>query len=264
MTRGKPGTGDRHAVRVIAHRGASRDCPENTLAAFEEALRQGADGIELDVQLARDGVPVVYHDRTLVRAGGGRRGVARLTLDELAALDAGSWFDERFRGQPIPALEEVLVRFGRRTTLLLELKARGGRRAAGRHAELARSAATLVRGTNAGASVIFLCFDFDVLETCAEHAPEVRRALNLKPPRRLRGALAGRLQTLHALSADVRSLTPEFGRAVAEAGRELLVYTCNTERSVRAALAAGATGMMSDRPGWLSGRLRGTAGADAP
>ena len=111
-------------VWVIAHRGASRDCPQNTLAAFDEALRQGADGIELDVQLSRDGIPVVYHDRTLTRAGGGRRRVAQLDFAELRQLDPGNRVDRRFRGQHLCSLEEVLQRYGRCTRLLVEIKIR--------------------------------------------------------------------------------------------------------------------------------------------
>ena len=130
---------------IVAHRGASNDFPENTLAAFEEALRRGADAIELDVQLSRDGVPVVYHDRTLTRAGGGRRRVSSLDWSELRELDPGLRFDRRFRGQTLPSLEQVLHRFAKRTRLLIEIKAREGLRGAARHVELARSCARLVR-----------------------------------------------------------------------------------------------------------------------
>src|SRR5512145_1308110 len=89
---------------VIAHRGASAERPENTIAAFDEALRLGADGIELDVQRARDGVPVVYHDRSLRKAGAGLRRVAALDAGELDRLDAGRWFGGAFRGERIPRL----------------------------------------------------------------------------------------------------------------------------------------------------------------
>ena len=121
---------------VIAHRGASQDCPENTTAAFDEALHQGCDGIELDLQLSRDGIPVVYHDKTLEKAGGGRKRVDQLELHDLERLDAGSWLDKKFRGQHIPILEEVLERYGRRTRLLLEIKTREGAAGRARHIQL--------------------------------------------------------------------------------------------------------------------------------
>jgi glycerophosphoryl diester phosphodiesterase len=247
---------------VIAHRGASRDRPENTLAAFDEALRQGCDGIELDVQLSRDGVPVVYHDKTLTRAGGGRRRVAQLDLRELAALDPGARLDVAFRGQHIPALENVLERYGSRTRLLVEIKTREGASGADRHLLLAREVGRLLTKMKLEDRVLVLSFDADVLAACAAEAPCLRPVLNLRPPRRMTNALRARLASLHALSADVRSLTRAFATDVLSAGRPLFVYTCNTVHSVERALAADASGVMSDRPGWLADYLRRRVATD--
>ncbi len=107
---------------VWAHRGASAVAPENTLAAFAEAETAGADGIELDIHLCRDGIPVVIHDDDVERTTNGRGQVARLSLAELRRLDAGSWFSPRFAGEPIPTLEEVLSWAGDRLRLNLEIK----------------------------------------------------------------------------------------------------------------------------------------------
>ncbi len=118
-------------VKVIAHRGASGDAPENTLAAFELALEQGADGIEFDVHLPRDSVPVVIHDAWLERTTSGIGRVGEYAAAALSKLDAGSWFNRRFpaKARPayaackIPRLEEVLewVR-ARRCAAYLEIK----------------------------------------------------------------------------------------------------------------------------------------------
>lgn len=93
---------------ILAHRGASAYAPENTLAAFRLARELGADGIELDVQLSRDKIPVVIHDDMVDRTTGGRGRVADLTIGELARLDAGSWKTETYRGEPIPTFAQVL------------------------------------------------------------------------------------------------------------------------------------------------------------
>lgn len=101
---------------IIGHRGASALAPENTLAAFERAVADGADGIEFDVRLARDGVPVVIHDETLVRTAGKELRVGDLTSEELRKTDVGSWFntaypakaDVRFAEQTVPTLAETL------------------------------------------------------------------------------------------------------------------------------------------------------------
>lgn len=100
----------------IGHRGAAGEAPENTIASFELALRQGADGIEFDVQLASDGVPVVIHDARLTRTTSGNGWVHEHRASVLRRLDAGSWFNrkhrlrarERYAGARIPLLTEVL------------------------------------------------------------------------------------------------------------------------------------------------------------
>lgn len=237
-------------ISVIAHRGASGRHPENTFAAFDEALRQRVDAIELDLQLSRDGIPVVYHDRTLARAGGGRRRVAALDLTELRRLGTGLG-----RAGRIPTLDEVLERYGGKTRLLLEIKTREGHRGAGRHRQLVRATIERVRRQRLGRRVALLCFEWSVLEEARRVAPAMARVLNLKPPRRLGPALARRLGSLGALSADVRTLTPRFGTAVRRRGLPLLAFTCNTPRRIDLAVDAGATGIMTDRPERLVARL---------
>lgn len=246
-------------IQVIAHRGASRERPENTLSAFDEALRQGCDAIELDVQLSRDGVPVVYHDRTLARAGGGRRRVAQLDFEALQELDPGARFDAAFRGQRIPSLEEVLSRYGGRTRLLIEIKPREGRGPTPRHVKLVHAVVSAVRRHGVESDVLVLCFDPSLLDELEHAAPRLGRVLNIKPPPVLRRPLAARLGRLHALSADVRTLTLRFARRLRDAGCPLFVFTCNTPRRVDLAVAAGAAGIMADRPAWLARRLSRTA-----
>lgn len=107
---------------IYAHRGASAEYPENTLAAFERALRLGVDGIELDLRASADGVPVVIHDRDLGRTTDGAGNVDDFALAELRALDAG-------RGERIPTLLEVLDLVDGAVTLDLEIKERGIERA---------------------------------------------------------------------------------------------------------------------------------------
>jgi glycerophosphoryl diester phosphodiesterase len=107
---------------IIAHRGASADAPENTLAAFELALEQGADGIELDIHLSADDHPVVIHDFTLERTTDGAGPVNAHRVRQLKRLDAGGWYDRRFSGQRVQTLQEILERFRDRARFWLELK----------------------------------------------------------------------------------------------------------------------------------------------
>lgn len=102
---------------IIAHRGASAHAPENTLAAFQMAMDFGAEGVEFDVRLAKDGVPVVIHDHNLVRTGKNRARVSDLTSIELAEIDVGSWFNRRylkraraeFANETVPTLVQTLA-----------------------------------------------------------------------------------------------------------------------------------------------------------
>jgi glycerophosphoryl diester phosphodiesterase len=106
----------------FAHQGASYEAPGNTLAAFLLAAEMGADGIELDVQLSRDGEIVVIHDPTLEATTDGRGPVQDWTLAELKRLDAGSWFHRAFAREQIPTLQQVVDAVGHQLLLNLELK----------------------------------------------------------------------------------------------------------------------------------------------
>jgi glycerophosphoryl diester phosphodiesterase len=106
---------------VLAHRGASAHAPENTLAAFRLASEHGADGIELDAKLSRDGEVVVFHDLTLERTTGMQGRVKKLTFAELRKLEAGSHKAEKYRGELIPTLDEVFETVGKQLYVNVEL-----------------------------------------------------------------------------------------------------------------------------------------------
>src|SRR5512133_60470 len=107
---------------LIAHRGASREAPENTLAAFDLAWQQGADGIEADFRLTADGRIVCLHDATTGRTANLDLVVADSSFAELQQLDVGSWKGTRWQGERIPTLEEVLARLPLGKRLFIELK----------------------------------------------------------------------------------------------------------------------------------------------
>ncbi|MGI9168125.1 MAG: glycerophosphodiester phosphodiesterase [Pyrinomonadaceae bacterium] len=182
---------------IIGHRGASAVAPENTLAAFEQAMADGADGIEFDVRLARDGVPVVIHDATLERTGliGGR--VADLSSTELQQTDVGSWFSRRsrasgseFRGENLPSLTQVFDLFSRNTGLLyLEMKSETS------DVRLASEVVRAIHEYSLRARVIVESFDLSLIRevkridseirTAALFEPKVSRPLSLIPSMKL-------------------------------------------------------------------------------
>ncbi len=125
---------------VIAHRGDRTNAPENTISAFKRALELGADGIELDVRLTKDGQLVVFHDRCLERTSNGVGPVNHCTQQEVLALDAGSWFGPEFKGEHPPTLDEVFESLPTDFLINVEMKVimKGMRLIAHKTAEIVR------------------------------------------------------------------------------------------------------------------------------
>lgn len=109
-------------MKIIGHRGASGNAPENTHAAMDLAIKHGCHGIETDLQLTKDGEVVVFHDWSVERTTNGKGKVKDLTLDELLKLDAGSWFSKEFENEKIPTLEELIKFIPKDLLLNLEIK----------------------------------------------------------------------------------------------------------------------------------------------
>lgn len=107
---------------LFGHRGCSSEAPENTVAAFDRAAELGVPGIELDVQQCASGELPVFHDRDLQRITGAEGRLTARSWSELKQLDAGAWFDDKFRGERIPRLEELFDRYGNRFLYDIEIK----------------------------------------------------------------------------------------------------------------------------------------------
>src|SRR6187431_238635 len=110
------------AVEIVAHRGASADAPENSLSAMKLAWEQGADAIELDLWLSKDGKLIVFHDADTKRIGGVDRKITEYTAAEAAQVDIGKWKGEKFAGEKLPALEPILATVPAGKRIVLELK----------------------------------------------------------------------------------------------------------------------------------------------
>lgn len=113
---------DKDRPLVFGHRGAMAYAPMNTIAAFELAIAQGSDGIELDVWLSQDDIPVVMHDFDVNNTTDGEGRIGSMPFAELKQLDAGRWFDEKYAGERIPSLDEVFETVGQKTFINVEIK----------------------------------------------------------------------------------------------------------------------------------------------
>jgi glycerophosphoryl diester phosphodiesterase len=230
----------------IAHRGASGECPENTRVAFRRAIEQSAGMIECDLQLTADGHVVVFHDWKVDRTTNGKGSLASLSLDDLRSLDAGAWRSERFRGERVPTLEELLELALPHTQLNLELKCRAGAETA--HL-LAMTAIAAVSQRDGFAGVIFSSFDVETLEAVRDVSPYAQIGLLWSvPPFDLAWELARDLGAI-AFHPDVATVTPELVGRAHDHGLAVHVWTVNDVTRMVELVRMGVDGIFSDFPG---------------
>ena len=245
----------KHAVEIVAHRGASWDAPENTLAAARLGWAQHADALEVDVHLTRDGEVAVIHDDTLLRTTGREARVDALTSAEIRKLDAGVWKGAAWRGERVPLLREMLATVPAGKKIYVELKA-----AKGLVPALHRAVAA---GPVSAGSVVFISFE-------AEALAEAKRALPGCTAYFLADTPEGAPEKLPALIALCRSqgfdgLGVSAGWPIDAAlvsrlraeGLQLNVWTVNDAKRARELLEAGVASITTDRPGWLREQLAG-------
>jgi len=227
-------------VSIVGHRGALACAPENTLASFREALRQGADIVELDVQRSADGHVVVFHDDWLDRTTNGQGPLAERTLSELKTLDAGSWFDRRFTGEPIPTLEEVLVWARDRIPLFIELKY-----SAQPDLTLVGAVVERIVAHKMTERVMLISFEHQALRRAKEHVPGIATAALYKMPVQDPAALARQIGAdavmplWHLITAD------EVTRCHNTA---LSVNVWGSDADYAALIAAGVDCINADHP----------------
>jgi glycerophosphoryl diester phosphodiesterase len=244
---------------ILGHRGASAVAPENTLAAFSRAIRDGADGIEFDVRLSRDHVPVVIHDATLKRTGLIDRHVAELTAAELQKIDVGRWFAERmqapaesFSGEKLPTVLQVFELFSAISGVLyLEMKCNAGEGAA-----LAAEVVRLSRESRLADRVVVESFDLAAaaevkridagIRTAALFGP--RLSLPISTVRRLKmvdlalGVGADEIALHHTLAS------PRVIEKAKREGMEIVVWTVDDPEWIRRARSLGIKALIANDP----------------
>ncbi|HEY0663290.1 MAG TPA: glycerophosphodiester phosphodiesterase, partial [Thiobacillaceae bacterium] len=244
---------------LIAHRGAAHDAPENTLAAFRLAWQQGADGVEGDFHLTRDGEIVCIHDPVTLRTAGEPWKVAEATLADLRQLDVGSWKGERWRGTRIPTLREVLATVPAGKRIFIEIKCGPAILPALKHA-LAES------GLQPGQAVV-ICFDADVVRATKRLLPALKalwltdfRARNANGVKPTADEILETLEQTGADGVDCRAhaaVDQRFMQALRAAHREVHVWTVDAVAMAERYRQLGADSLTSNRAGWLKRQLLG-------
>ncbi|MDQ0340870.1 glycerophosphoryl diester phosphodiesterase [Caldalkalibacillus uzonensis] len=228
---------------IFAHRGAKGTHPENTMIAFQTAEQQGADGIELDVQLSKDGVPVVIHDETVDRTTNGSGWVKDMTYQELQTLDAGSWFDPSFTGQRIPTLNEVLA-WVRDTPLLINIELKNG---IVPYPNLEQIVIDLVHRYQLEKRVILSSFNHYSLVDIHRLAPHLETAILYMEGLYEPWHYARRIGA-SALHCYLPAAVPKMIEEAKRAGMPLRPFTVNREEDISSLMQAGCAAIFTDWP----------------
>ena len=261
-----PGAHGHRFPLIIGHRGASTVAPENTIASFERALHDGADGIEFDVRLAGDGVPVVIHDATLRRTALRDGNVADLPSTGLNEIDVGTWFNRRYpaaarpsyTSATVPTLGQVLELFGQGGALLyIEMKCEAGEGGA-----LAAEVARMVLSRSLTDRVVVESFALDSLVEIKRINPGIRTAA-LFEPRLSHPVPAWRKMRMIEMALSTRAdsialhralATPRVTEEARRRGLDTVVWTVDSPAWVERARLYGVQSIITNNPARMRAR----------
>lgn len=228
---------------VIAHRGASIYAPENTLAAMDLAISQGADAVEIDVRMSKDGIPFLFHDYTVNRTTNLKTGqsIENLTFEEIQNLDAGSWFHPDFAGEKIPSLAQVLELIYGRTYLYLEIK--------GSTPGIETRVMEMLMDYDMAASTTIMSFNREQLRKVKSMDENITTMLLIPV---FVGSLNGviTLDYVDALGLrfDMIKSNPEYIEMIHKSGKRAYVWTLNRASDIKYAVSIDVDGIITDDP----------------
>ncbi len=245
-----------YAQMIVGHRGASHDAPENTCASFEEAWKQGADGVEGDFYITADQQIVCIHDKDTKRTAGKNLEVTSSRLEQLKQLDFGSWKGANFKGEPIPTFAEVAACIPPDKTFVIELKA---------GPEIVPLLIEQLKQSDLKhEQLLIIAFDSNAVAKCKELLPDVRAhwLVGYKQDKKT-GQWAPTLDTVAQTLADCHAdglgtqgetavVTEEFISELKKRGlREFHVWTIDDPKEARYFQKLGAVGITTNRPGLI-------------
>lgn len=231
---------------VFAHRGLPSQAPENTIASFARAADCGATWIETDVDITRDGTPIIIHDTTLDRTTNRSGGFYSRTADDLVGTDAGAWYGKDFAGEGIPTLSQ-LVEFLNARHVNANIEIKQNEEGAERTLELIRAVSAALEGLDEEREVIISSFSQPLLLKFHEHAPELAigvlyETVALYDDWRSVLELCG---ATHIHPED-RGLTRDRVRMFRDAGYGVNVWTVNSSARANELFNWGCTGVFTD------------------
>ncbi|WP_435016517.1 glycerophosphodiester phosphodiesterase [Tundrisphaera sp. TA3] len=248
-------------VEWVAHRGESADAPENTLSAFRLAWERGVKAIELDVHLAKDGTLIVCHDADTRRTTGERHAIKESTREQLKGLDAGSWKDPKFKGEPVPTLDEALATIPEDGRCFIEVKV-------GAEAIPALVKSIRQSGKKPGQLAV-ISFQADAVAESKKQLPEIKAYFlsSFKKDEKAPGgwtpsidSLIAKAKELKADGLDLAAKGPLDAAAVAkikQSGLEIYTWTVDDPAEARRLAEAGVDGITTNKAGWMKSGAKG-------
>lgn len=241
------------AVEIIAHRGASWIAPENTLSAVKAGWDEGADGVEFDLWLSKDGKIVVFHDADTRRFSQAPKKVSDLTWDELQKLDVGGWKNEKFKGEKIPTLESILGTIPKGKKGVIEVKC---------GPEIVPELKRVIgKSGRADSELVMISFNFDSMVALKKAFPKVACYYLYSYKKDEKTGTFPELQPLidKTKKAGLDGLnlqytwpiTAAFARQVHDAGLKLLVWTVNDPEVAKKLRDARVDAITTDRPAFI-------------
>jgi glycerol kinase/glycerophosphoryl diester phosphodiesterase len=228
--------------QIVGHRGAAARAPENTAASLEAGLAAGADAIEIDVGLTRDGRVVLLHDASVDRTTSGRGALRSLGWDRVRGLDAGSWFSRKFAGEPPIDLDDALAIVRARVPIIVEIKPSTQDR------ETVDAVLACIARTGGTRGVTISSSAWHVLENVRERSSAADIALTVRSTERNDPIAWAKRIKASALHPSRRIATEDFIARAHDAGLIVIPYTVNGTAPMRALAAAGADGIFTDDP----------------
>ena len=247
----------KHPIQLVAHRGGSSLAPQNTLAAFRNALNFPISAIELDVHMSRDGRAIVFHDYTVEKLTNGAGNILDLDFDYLRSLNAAAHYTGGWpEPQQIPTLSEALTLAKGRVQVYIEIKPSKRDGVFGRYPNIVETVAEEVRAAAMLDQVLLISFDWQVLPHIKTLEPSLKTgalvSTDVWNPRE-KGALSILTEQVAALGCDwinmdSRLFSGEMPEIIHQSGFRLGLWTVNTLRAMRRFANAGADSLTSDRP----------------
>ena len=236
-----------HHTLIFAHRGANKEAAENTRSAFDRALDYAIDGIETDVQLSRDEVTVLWHDRFLSKLGLPETHIDDMDFDQLRALNFAAHFSPMDH-EGIMTLQEFLDAYRQRCRLLIEIKNREWEPLPRHHIKINQTLSAVGRG--AGDAVIMSSFNLASLVYAQQQRPGFPLVYNLEDDQTLADAQQVLVEHpfLHGLCLPIATLDTHIVKLLRGQRKSLAVYTCNSDAEIRKALKLGVDILITDVP----------------